>query len=56
MEHGKTSTPKTWREGAVANPFKKGDKADQGNYGGITLLSTFGKTLKHRVVAIIEKK
>ena len=25
-------TPKRWREGVVVNLFKKGDKADPGNY------------------------
>ena len=40
----KTSTrPRGWREGAAVNLFKKGDKADPGNYRGITLLSTVGK-------------
>ena len=37
-------TPKRWREGVVVNRFKKGDKADPGNYRGITLPSTVGKT------------
>ena len=37
-------TPKRSREGVVVNLFKKGDKADPGNYRGITLLSTVGKT------------
>ena len=32
-----------WR-GVVANVFKKGHKADPGNYRGITLLSTVGET------------
>ena len=36
--------PKRCREGVVANLFKKGYKADQGNYREITLLSTVGKT------------
>ena len=35
---------KRWREGVVINSFKKGDEADAGNYRGITLLSTVGKT------------
>ena len=34
---------KRWREGVVVNLFKKGDKADPGNYRGIALLSTVGK-------------
>ena len=33
-------TPKMWRDGVVVNSFKKGEKADPGNYRGITLLST----------------
>ena len=32
------------REAVVVNLFKKGDKADRGNYGGITLVRTVGKT------------
>ena len=35
---------KRWREGVVGNFFKKEDEADPGNYPGITLLSTVGKT------------
>ena len=31
-------TLKRWREGVVVMLFKKGDKADPGNYRGITLL------------------
>ena len=36
--------PRRRREGVVVNLFKKGDKADPGNYGGITLQSTVGRT------------
>ena len=36
--------PKRWRERVVFQLFKKGDTADPGNYRGITLLSTVGKT------------
>ena len=36
--------PKRGREGVVVNLFKKGDKADPGNYREITLISTVGKT------------
>ena len=35
--------PKRWREGVAVNLFKKGDKADPGNYRGITLLSTIDR-------------
>ena len=35
--------PRRWR-GVLANLLKKGDKADPGNYGWITLLSPVGKT------------
>ena len=34
-----------WREGVVVNFFKNGDKADPGNYRGITVISTTGKTI-----------
>ena len=27
--------PRQWREGLIVNLFKKGDKEDPGNYGGI---------------------
>ena len=36
--------PKRWRE-EVVNLIKEGDKADLGNYRGITLSSTVGKIL-----------
>ena len=36
--------PKRWIGGVVSNLFKKGDKADPGNYRGTTLLSTVGRT------------
>ena len=36
--------PRRWREGVVVNLIKKGDKANPGNYRGITLLSTVRKT------------
>ena len=36
--------PRRWREVVVVNSFKKGDKADPGNYRGMTLLSAVGKT------------
>ena len=39
----KEYTPKRWREWLVVNLLKKGDKADPGNYIGITLLSTVGR-------------
>ena len=39
--------PRRWREGVVVNLFEKGDKADPGNYRGITLVSTVGKTFKN---------
>ena len=48
-------TPKRWRQGVVVNLFKKGDKADkensqdkadQGNFSGMTLLRTVGKTFE----------
>ena len=52
--------PKRWREGVVVNLFKKGDKADPGNYRGITLLSTVGKTfckiLNDRMGTMMEKE
>ena len=52
--------PKRWREGVVVNLFKKGDKADPGNYRGITLLSTVGKTfckiLNDRMGTMLEKE
>ena len=35
--------PKRWREGVVVKLFKKGDKADPGNYGGTTPSSTVGE-------------
>ena len=38
--------PRRLREGVVANTFKKGDKADPGNYRGITMRSTVGKTFR----------
>jgi len=53
-------TPKRWREGVVVNLFKKGDKADPGNYRGITLLSTVGKIfymiLNDSVESMLEKE
>ena len=38
--------PRRRRKGAVVSLVKKGGKADPVNYGGITLLSTVGKTFK----------
>ena len=35
--------PKRWRE-VVVNLFKKGDKVGPGNYRGMRLLRTIGKT------------
>ena len=35
--------PKRWREGVVVNLFKKGDKADPGNYPRIMLFCTVEK-------------
>ena len=35
--------PQHWRAGEVDNLFKKGDRADPGNYRGITLLDVVGK-------------
>jgi hypothetical protein len=37
------SVPQQWRSGDIVNIFKKGDKADPGNYRGITLLNVVGK-------------
>ena len=52
--------PRRWREGLVVNLFKKGDQADRGNYRGITLVSTVGKTfskiLNDRMGTMIEKE
>ena len=51
--------PKRWREGVAVNLFKKGDKADPGNYRDITLLSAVGKTfckiLKDRTGTTLEE-
>ena len=51
--------PRRWREGVVANLFKKGGKADPGPYQGITLLSTARKTfceiLNDRMGTMLEK-
>ena len=48
------------REAVVVNLFKKGDKADRGNYGGITLVRTVGKTfckiLNDRTGTMMEKE
>ena len=42
------------------NLFKKGGKGDPGNYNGVTLLSTLGKTfctiLNDRTVTMMEKE
>ena len=35
--------PQHWRAGDIVNLFKKGDRADPGNYRGITLLDVVGK-------------
>ena len=47
-------------KGVVVNLFKKGDKTVPGNYRGITLLSTVGKTfckiLNDRVGTMLEKE
>ena len=52
--------PRRWREGVVANLFKKRDKADPGKYRGITLLSTVDKTfckiLNDRMGTMMEKE
>ena len=52
--------PRRWREGAVVDLFKKGDKANPGNYRGTTLLSTAGKTfckiLNDRIGTMMEKE
>ena len=37
------SVPQHWRSGDIVNLFKKGDRADPGNYRGITLLNVVGK-------------
>ena len=51
--------PRRWR-GVLANLLKKGDKADPGNYGWITLLSPVGKTfckiLNDRMAIVMEKE
>ena len=51
--------PKRWR-GVVVNLFKKGGKADPGNYRGMTLLTTAGKTfckiLNDRMGKLMEKE
>ena len=46
--------PRRRREGAVVSLVKKGDKADPVNYGGITLLSTVGKTFNNIFNDVIE--
>jgi hypothetical protein len=35
--------PADWQQSVVQNLFKEGDKADQGNYRGISLISCLGK-------------
>ena len=56
----KEDAPRRWREGVVVNLFKKGGKGDPGNYNGVTLLSTLGKTfctiLNDRTVTMMEKE
>ena len=56
----KEDAPRRWREGVVVNLFKKGDKADPGNYRRITLLNTVGKTfckiLNDRMGTMMEKE
>ena len=41
--------PIYWREGQIVSLFKKGDREDPGNYGGIILLNVIGK-LYSRVI------
>lgn len=36
--------PRSWREGVLVNPLKKGNKAELENCRGITLLSTLGES------------
>ena len=42
--------PRRWREEVVFKIFKKGDKADPGNYGGMTLLSTASSTFVRNIL------
>ena len=48
------------RTSSVVKLFKKGDKADPGDYTGITLLSTVGETffkiLNDRMPTMMEKE
>ena len=39
--------PQDWKDTSIVPLFKKGDRKDCGNYGGISLLATVGKILSH---------
>ena len=42
-----------WRERLIVSLFKRGDKEDQGNYRGITLLSAVGKVFCKILIALL---
>jgi hypothetical protein len=52
------TAPAAWRDGTIINLFKSGDRADPGNYRGITLLATVGKLfcrcIHNRLAAAVE--
>ena len=51
MEDGKI--PNDWREAEVVPIFKKGSKADPGNYRPVSLTNVVGKTMERIVKEVI---
>jgi hypothetical protein len=47
----KEELPQKWKESVIVPIYKKGDKTDCNNYGGISLLSTAYKILSNILLA-----
>ena len=49
----KEELPEEWKESITVPIYKKGDKTDSGNYGGISLLSTTYNISSNNLLSIL---